>query len=88
MTAFEIIFTSSAEKEIRRLPNSIIARVANRIDLISSNPFTIEHQKLFGHENMFRCRVGDYRIVYTIDLKSKTITVERIRHRKDIYRKI
>jgi mRNA interferase RelE/StbE len=43
-------------------------------------------KKLKGEENAYRIRVGDYRIVYTINDVIKIIEIQRIRHRKDAYK--
>jgi mRNA interferase RelE/StbE len=42
--------------------------------------------KLAGSANTYRIRVGDYRIVYEVDMKEQVITVARVRHRRDAYR--
>ena len=41
--------------------------------------------KLKGEDKMYRLRVGDYRIVYTIEDNDKIIKVTRIGHRQDVY---
>ena len=43
-------------------------------------------KKLTGTQNQWRLRVGDYRVLYEIDDTQKTVTVYRIRHRRDSYR--
>ncbi len=43
--------------------------------------------KLEGSEDEYRVRAGDYRILYVIDDKAKLVTVARVRHRRDAYRK-
>jgi mRNA interferase RelE/StbE len=43
-------------------------------------------RKLAGAEHRYRIRVGDYRVVYTIDDSSQTVTIERVRHRSAAYR--
>ena len=53
--------------------------------MLIENPRPKISKKLKGKDS-YRLRIGDYRIVYNIDDKNKTITVFRIRHRKDVYR--
>ena len=43
-------------------------------------------RKLAGLENDWRIRVGDYRVIYDIEDVSRTIRVNRIRHRREVYR--
>ena len=44
-------------------------------------------KRLKGHlREYFRYRVGDYRLVYTVEQKSRVVYVDYIQHRKDVYR--
>jgi mRNA interferase RelE/StbE len=43
-------------------------------------------RKLHGSDNAFRIRVGDYRIVYTVDDAVLVVAIERVRHRREVYR--
>ena len=44
-------------------------------------------KKLQGGKNHWRIRVGDYRIVYSIDDTGKTVNITRIAHRSEVYEK-
>ena len=87
MGFFRIKYRSSFEKEIRSVPKEFTNTIAVRIDSLAQNPFPPDCKKLAGEES-YRIRVGDYRIVYTVDTKEKIVVVERVKHRKDVYRKI
>ena len=56
------------------------------MDELCFAPRPIGSVKLEGEENLWRIRVGDYRIVYTIEDKKLIVLVVRIAHRKDVYR--
>jgi mRNA interferase RelE/StbE len=43
---------------------------------------------LQGAERLYRLRVGDYRIVYEVDLDALHIIVQYVRHRRDVYRRL
>ncbi len=43
-------------------------------------------QKLKGDEELYRIRIGDYRVVYTIEDKVQIVEVTKVGHRKDVYR--
>ena len=85
MPKYKVYFKPSAEKELINLPKHIVESVVLKIDTLIFNPRPRISKKLKG-EDSYRLRIGDYRIVYNIDDKNKTITVFRIRHRKDVYR--
>jgi len=57
----------------------------SRLESLASVPRPSGCKKLRGGENHWRIRVGDYRIVYTIDDRKRLIEVTRIRHRRDVY---
>ena len=87
MGYYRIKYRASVEKEIRRIPKKFINAVVTRIDALTQNPFPSGCKKL-AQEELYRIRIGDYRIVYSVDTISKMVTIERIKHRKDIYRKL
>jgi mRNA interferase RelE/StbE len=51
---------------------------------MSRSPFGSE--KLQGSEHAHRIRVGDYRVVYEVVVETKLVEIQRVRHRKDVYR--
>ncbi len=85
MLKYEVYFKSSAEKELYKLDSKLIRLILNKIELLSFNPRTRGAIKLKGNIS-YRYRVGDYRIIYEIDDIRKTVTVFRVRHRRDVYR--
>jgi mRNA interferase RelE/StbE len=52
---------------------------------LENNPFPAGCKKLKNRDG-FRIRVGDYRVLYFADTKSKKIVVGAIGHRRDVYR--
>ena len=56
------------------------------VEELSENPLPVGSQKLQGSEHTYRIRIGDYRVVYEVLAASKKIEIQRIRHRKDVYR--
>ena len=86
MESFRIKFRTSVEKEIRSVPKEFANNVAMRIDALAQNPFPTDSKKLAGEE-AYRVRVGNYRIVYTVDSTEEIVIIERVRHRKNVYRR-
>lgn len=87
MASYRLEFKPSAERELRKLGKSVISRITKSIDGLMDNPFPRQSEKLSGSANAYRIRVGDYRIVYTVENKVLLITVIRIGHRKEVYRR-
>jgi len=88
MDSYNVVFKKSASRQLRKLPQDIIKRIATRIDQLESNPFPegFEQLKVYRDPFMYRVRVGDYRILYTVDTSTETITIFGIGHRREIYR--
>jgi len=82
---YHLTLTSSAEKELKRLSSQWIARIAPRVESLAANPRPPGCKKLKGGDKEWRIRVGDYRVVYTIDDAKSLVEVTRIRHRREVY---
>jgi mRNA interferase RelE/StbE len=86
MDSFSISFKPSVDKDLRRLPKSLILRVMEKIEDLKSEPFPPQAVKISVADRLYRLRVGDYRIVYEVEVKKKIITIHYIRHRSVVYR--
>ena len=86
MADFSITFARSARKELDRLPADLAERVLQKIEALSESPRPVGVTKLKGQKNVWRLRVGDYRVVYAIDDTAKAVDVSIVRHRRDVYR--
>ena len=86
---YNIVFDKSAEKDLERLPNTTIKRVVKAIAKLEKEPLPIGVKKLQAtDEDLYRIRVGDYRIIYSLKEVIKVVNVHKIRHRKEIYRNL
>ncbi|MBI5049242.1 MAG: type II toxin-antitoxin system RelE/ParE family toxin [Deltaproteobacteria bacterium] len=87
MVSFKIEWKGSSERDIRNIDRQYVHRIINVIESLSENPFPVQFKKLRDSELTYRIRVGDYRVIYQVDLQKKVVTIYHIRHRKDAYRK-
>ena len=85
MSSYRVSLTASAEKELHRLTGKLISRIITRIERLGSTPRPAGCKKLVGGDKEWRIRVGDWRVVYEIDDKAKTVNVTRIAHRREAY---
>jgi len=53
---------------------------------LANNPRPFGSDKLAGPEELYRVRVGDYRIVYQIQDEALLVLVVKIGHRREVYR--
>jgi mRNA interferase RelE/StbE len=75
----------SSRKELERLSDNFIARIASKIESLSADPRPSGCKKLRGYKDLWRIRVGDYRVVYIIDDPRKIVSITRIAHRRNVY---
>lgn len=83
---YRIEATKAAERDLRALPGHILKRVDARILSLARNPRPEGVKKLAGADNLYRVRVGDYRIVYQLRDRVVLVTIIRVRHRSEAYR--
>jgi mRNA interferase RelE/StbE len=83
---YAIVFARSARKELERLEQPLAFRILRRIEALALTPRPDGCRKLQGATNLWRIRVGDYRVLYALDDIQKIVDVIAVRHRSDAYR--
>jgi mRNA interferase RelE/StbE len=73
-------------KDLKKLSAEVLPRAVAAIQALAKNPRPAGSRKLAGTENDWRIRVGYYRIVYEISDQIRVVRVNRVRHRRDVYR--
>jgi len=83
---YKATFKKSVLKKSAKLPTQDAINIFNTITEFLSDPSAtkFDTKKLTDFEG-YRLRVGDYRIIYTIDHKAQNIDIKNITHRKDAY---
>jgi mRNA interferase RelE/StbE len=84
--SYRVEFTPSAARAFKKLPGSIQSRIAPKIDALAAIPRPHGVEKMAGHDNRYRVRVGEYRVIYIISDGPRLITVAVIGHRREVYR--
>ncbi len=83
---YKIEFAKHAAKQFKALPRQEQQRLKNKIDHLEIDPRPPGVVKLSGEKNLYRIRVGNYRIIYSIQDSRLLILIVKIGHRKDVYR--
>lgn len=73
--------TKTAEKQLRHIPRKDGERIALAIDGMEINPFGGDIVKLGGEDNVWRKRIGNYRIKYRLFIDEKIIDIYDIERR-------
>jgi mRNA interferase RelE/StbE len=83
---YEIIFSKPAAKQFKSLPLPNQEQLKIKIDALATNPRPSGVVKLSGEANLYRIRVGDYRVIYNIEDKELVVLIIKIGNRRDVYR--
>jgi mRNA interferase RelE/StbE len=85
--SYSVFIKPSAGKEFEAVDQrKDRERLAERIRSLAAGPRPPGCDKLSGHAELYRVRVGRYRVVYSIDDAASEVHVIKIGHRKDVYR--
>jgi len=81
---FEIIWSNSAIKELKKIDRLIAKRIYDAVGKLREDPY--RNIKKLTNSNYFRLRVGDYRVIMDINENQLRILVIKVGHRKTIYK--
>lgn len=83
---YRVFLERAAERDLKKLAVRVHDRVIFAIQGLAKNPRPAGCRKLTGGDNDWRIRVGDYRVVYEIADTIRVVRVNRVRHRREVYR--
>ena len=84
--SYQVEVLPEAAETIRRLDTTVSRRILLRLKWLSINFESIQPQRLTGKlRNMYKLRVGDYRLLYSVNHSERLLIVHRIGHRSDVY---
>lgn len=85
MAEFSIEIKPSALKELDALDDGVFTRVDRKILGLADNPRPAGSKKLRGYKDLWRIRIGDWRVVYIIDDAAERVMITRVAHRREVY---
>ena len=83
--SYQILFKPAANRQFKKLPSAIQQSLRPIIDSLATNPRPAGCKKLKGRKNEYRVRLGNYRVIYSIEDKALIISVISLGHRRDAY---
>lgn len=86
MTTFSIQVSRTAERQLKQLPTAARERVVRAVRTLANDPFPQGCRKLTGYDDVFRIRVGPYRVLYSVNAGALIVIVLKVGHRKNVYR--
>lgn len=85
MEKYRILIKPSASRELDNIPKIDLKRIVKRIQNLSEILRPQGCERLSG-EDRYRIRQGPYRIVYSINDKSREVLIVKVGHRREVYR--
>lgn len=89
---YTLKYKPSVKKDLKKVDKSKIEEIRNEIGKlkhgIENNPENIDVIKMKGNNPFYRLKFDCYRVIFTIDNEKIVITVIKVGHRKDIYKKL
>ena len=86
MAEYAVVLTRSARRELERLDVGVARRIISRVEALAEDPRPHGCVKLQGAADLWRIRVGDYRVIYSLDDDARLVDVRVVRHRSDAYK--
>ena len=83
---YTVRMEARVRKTLDRLPADLYGRMMRKLESLQENPRPVGVEKLAGPEDLYRVRVGDWRIVYAVRDRELVVIVIRIGHRREVYR--
>lgn len=85
MASYNVEFSINVRKDFRKIPKAEAEKILGKIHDLAETPRPPGSKKLKGEE-LYRIRIGAYRVVYEIEDARLIIFIVRVKHRKDAYR--
>lgn len=83
---YDIEFSHKAAKQFAALESDVQGRIQPRIDALAADPRPEGCRKLTDMKGAYRIRIGDFRVVYTVDDEIEVVAIVRVGDRAKIYR--
>ncbi len=84
---YTVFLKPSAERALKKIAAPNLRRIVRAIDNLRTNPRPSGVTALQGEPGLLRIRVGDYRIIYTVQDDVLTVLVVTVGHRRDVYKR-
>jgi mRNA interferase RelE/StbE len=85
MKRLEVRISATAEKQLRSAPRADQQRLVTAIRALATTPRPRGCRKLHGYDDVFRIRVGTYRVIYAVHDRQLVVIVLKIGQRQDVY---
>jgi mRNA interferase RelE/StbE len=83
--AYRTVFRPEARDELRALPRQVAMRILRKLTELEADPLGLSTTALVSRPELRRLRVGDYRVIYTLDKGELIVWVVQVGHRSQVH---
>jgi mRNA interferase RelE/StbE len=83
--AYRTVFRPEARDELRALPRQVAMRILRKLTELEADPLGLSTTALVSRRELRRLRVGDYRVIYTLDKGELIVWVVQVGHRSQVH---
>jgi mRNA interferase RelE/StbE len=87
---FEVQVDLRVEKDLKKVPRHIVNKFIDILDELEVDPIrsrsSADIKRLKGHPDLYRVRIGEYRVLYSVDIINKIVRVTTVAPRKNAYK--
>jgi mRNA interferase RelE/StbE len=83
--AYTVVFTAAAAKSLAKLDRALVARIKPKVLALMDDPRPAGCVKLSGQKNLYRIRIGDYRVIYQVDDRQRAVEITVVADRRESY---
>ncbi|WP_460067977.1 type II toxin-antitoxin system RelE family toxin [Streptomyces sp. YKOK-I1] len=84
MSEYRTVFRAEAQAELRMVPRAMALRILAKLTELESDPTGFNSTALVSQPDRRRLRVGDYRVIYTLDNGELVVWVVQAGHRSTV----
>lgn len=88
MKKYSVLLSRTAEKFLKKVPGKILITMNEKIEALEKEPYPYYSQQLVGHKGLFKIRVGEYRIIYTVKNELLQVLIIDVEHRSKVYKSL
>ncbi|MET7291556.1 type II toxin-antitoxin system RelE/ParE family toxin [Streptomyces griseoloalbus] len=85
MSEYGTVFRAEAQAELRKVPRDMALRILAKLTELENDPMGFNTTALVSQPDRRRLRVGDYRVIYTIEAGELVVWVVHVGHRSTVY---
>ena len=85
LKGYSVTFSSSAKKSLKKFDKRLAEQINKGLARLVDGDPSVDVKKMQGQEELYRLRIGDYRIIYEVHHHVIIVHVVKIGHRKDVY---